>query len=104
MGCVAVYVPFGAMGVGKFELAADNHVAEAVATVINRAAREHVQYVEFMHTADGGAAAKLGMQVGWDSHNDFAKMRETLLAGGLKEITAATARPWPTTTPAPEPN
>ena len=51
----------------KFELTADNHVAEAVATVINRAAREHVQYVEFMHTADGGAAAKLGMQLGWDS-------------------------------------
>ena len=76
----------------KFELAADNHVAEAVATVINRAAREHVQYVEFMHTADGSAAAKLGMQLGWDSTNDFAAMREKLLASGLKEIAAATSK------------
>ncbi len=86
----------------KFGLASHNHVAEAVATVINRAAREHVQYIEFMHTADGGAASKLGMQLGWDSNgdknngdrtnDDFAKMREKLLAGGLKEITAATSK------------
>jgi len=85
----------------KFGLASHNHVAEAVATVINRAAREHVQYIEFMHTADGGAAPKLGMQLGWDSNgdknedknnDDFAKMRDKLLSGGLKEITAATSK------------
>ena len=74
----------------KFGLTSHNHVAEAVATIINRAAREHVQYIEFMHTADGGAAAKLGMQLGWD--NDFAKTREKLLAGGLKEIAEATSK------------
>jgi adenosine deaminase len=74
----------------KFGLASHNHVAEAVATVTNRAAREHVQYIEFMHTADGGAAAQLGMRLGWDA--DFAIMREKLLAGGLKEITAATSK------------
>ncbi|MGZ5565365.1 MAG: adenosine deaminase family protein [Chthoniobacterales bacterium] len=74
----------------KFGLAAHNHIAEAVATVTNRAARENVQYVEFMHTADGGAAPKLGMQLGWDT--DFAKMRDKLLAGGLKEIAAATSK------------
>jgi len=74
----------------KFGLASHNHVAEAVATVINRAAREHVQYIEFMHTADGGAAPKLGMQLGWES--DLGKMREKLLAGGLKEIAAATSK------------
>jgi adenosine deaminase len=78
----------------KFGLTSHNHVAEAVATVINRAAREHVQYVEFMHTADGGAAPQLGMRLAWDSdsNHDFAKMREKLLAGGLKEITAATSK------------
>jgi adenosine deaminase len=76
----------------KFVLAADNHVAEAIATVINRAAREHVQYIEFMHTADGFAALKLGMKLGWDNNNDFAKMREQLLAGGLKEIADATSK------------
>ncbi len=74
----------------KFGLASHNHTAEAVSTVINRAAREHVQYVEFMHTADGGAAAQLGMRLEWDS--DLAKMRDKLLAGGLKEITAATSK------------
>src|SRR5579859_393097 len=74
----------------KFGLASHNHAAEGVATVINRAAREHVQYIEFMHTADGRAAAELGMRLGRDS--DFAKMREKLLAGGLKEIIAATSK------------
>jgi hypothetical protein len=73
----------------KFELAADRNVAQSVATLINRAAREHVQYIEFMHTADIDAASRLGMKLEWKS--DFAKMREELLAGGLKEITAATS-------------
>jgi adenosine deaminase len=74
----------------KFGLASQNHLAEGVATVINRASREHVQYVEFMTTADGGAASKLGIRLGGDT--DFAKMREKLLAGGLKEIAAATSK------------
>ena len=75
---------------GKFSLTAHNHVAESIATVIDRAARENVQYIEFMHTADGSASAKLGMNLGWDA--DFAKMRETLLGGGLKEILASTGQ------------
>ena len=72
----------------KFIPASSSHVAEDVSTVINRAAREHVQYIEFMHTADGMAAAGLGLKLGWES--DFGKMRDKLLAGGLKEIAAAT--------------
>src|ERR1700757_1472716 len=48
----------------KFLPAANNHVSESVASVINRAAREHVQYIEFMHTADGDAAPELGMKIG----------------------------------------
>jgi adenosine deaminase len=74
----------------KFIPTSNNHTAEAVASVTNRAAKEHVQYIEFMHTADGRAAAELGMRLGWDS--DFAKMREKLLAGGLKEIIIATSK------------
>ncbi len=74
----------------KYGLASHNHVADMVATVINRAAREHVQYVEFMNTADGGAALELGMKLGGDV--DFAKMRDQLLAGGMKEIVAATSQ------------
>jgi len=74
----------------KFALASHNHVAEAVSTVINRAAKEHVQYIEFMHTADGRAAAQLGLKLGWD--DNFANMREKLLSGGLKEVAAATSK------------
>jgi adenosine deaminase len=79
---------FGAFD--KFLLVAENHTAEAVASVANRAAKEHVQYIEFMHTADGNAAAELGMKLGWN--DDLARMRENLLAGGLKEITTATSK------------
>jgi len=57
----------------KFGLVSHGHVADAVASVINRAAREHVEYIEFMHTADGSAAAELGIKQGWDS--DLAKTR-----------------------------
>ena len=74
----------------KFLPAAENHTAEAVASVANRAAKEHVQYIEFMHTADGNAAAELGIKLGWN--DDFARMRENLLAGGLKEIVTATSK------------
>src|SRR5208282_3975995 len=34
---------------------------------------------------------KLGTQLGWDGNNDFSRMRDKFLAGGLKEITAATS-------------
>jgi adenosine deaminase len=74
----------------KFGLASHTHMAEGVATVINRAARERVQYIEFMHTADAGAAPELGMKVGWDA--DFAKLREKLLAAGLNDVAAATSK------------
>ena len=74
----------------KFILTSSNHAAEDIATSINRAGREHVQYIEFMHTADGMAAAQLGMKSGWEG--DLSKMREKLLAGGLKEIAAATSK------------
>ena len=74
----------------KFGLASHGHVAEGVATVINRAAREHVQYVEFMHTADGGAAPELGMKVGWDP--DFPRLREKMLAAGLRDVAANTSK------------
>jgi hypothetical protein len=74
----------------KFGLATHNHVAEAVASVINRAAKESVQYIEFMHTADGRAAAQLGMKLGWD--DDLGRTRENLLSNGLKEIVGATSK------------
>jgi adenosine deaminase len=74
----------------KFILATIPHTAEAIATVTNRAAKENVQYIEYMHTADGGAAPQLGAKIGWD--DDFGRMRENFLAGGLKELAAKTSK------------
>jgi adenosine deaminase len=68
----------------KFGMATHGHTAEAIASVINRAGREHLQYVEFMHGADDGAAIGLGMNAGWD--DDFGKLREKLLAARMKDI------------------
>ena len=47
----------------KFGLASHTHVAEAIAASTNRAGMDHLQYVEFMHTADAGAAAQLAGKV-----------------------------------------
>ena len=74
----------------KFGLASHTHVAEAIASATNRAGMDHLRYVEFMHTADGGAAANLASRVEWNP--DYAKMREALLAAGMKDVAAETAK------------
>jgi hypothetical protein len=74
----------------KFELAADTHTAEAIAAATNRAGLDHLQYVEFMHTADGGAAANLAAKVDWNP--DLAKLRQALLDKGLKEVATETSK------------
>ncbi|MHB8217640.1 MAG: adenosine deaminase family protein [Candidatus Sulfotelmatobacter sp.] len=74
----------------KFGLASHTHVAEAIAAATNRAGMDHLQYVEFMHTADGGAAAKLAAKVEWNP--DYAKMREALLAAGMKDVASETGK------------
>ncbi len=72
----------------KFLLASLNSVGDQLAEIAARAADDHLQYVELMTTADGNQAADLGAKLGWD--DDFASMREKLLAGGLKDVVAAT--------------
>ncbi len=74
----------------KFLLATQTHTAEAVAEATSRAAADHLQYLELMNTADGTQSAQLGLKTGWD--DDFAKMREHLLADGLGDIVAATSK------------
>ncbi len=74
----------------KFGLASHTHVAEAIAAATNRAGMDHLQYVEFMHTADGGAAANLAEKVDWNP--DLAKMRDALLSAGLKDLAAETSK------------
>ncbi len=74
----------------KFGLASHTHVAEAIAAATNRAGMDHLQYVEFMHTADGGAAAQLAGKVEWNP--DYAKLRDALLVAGMKDVAAETGK------------
>jgi adenosine deaminase len=74
----------------KFGLAGHTHTAEGIAAATNRAGMDHLQYVEFMHTADGGAAAQLAAKIEWTP--DYAKMRDALLGGGLKDVAAETSK------------
>src|ERR1700693_3575682 len=74
----------------KFGLASHTHVADAIAAATNRAGMDHLQYVEFMHTADAGAAARLAAKVEWTS--DFAKMRQALLNSGIKDVASETSK------------
>jgi adenosine deaminase len=67
----------------KFGPALDNHYGEAIADAMNQAARDHLQYLELMHTVDGLNSAGLGAKVGWDP--DFRALRDKLLSAGLKE-------------------
>jgi adenosine deaminase len=72
----------------RFLLAEINSVGDQLAEVASRAAADRLQYVELMHTADNMSSAQLGAKLGWD--DDFGKMRDRLLAGGLKDVVQAT--------------
>src|ERR1700751_630902 len=72
----------------KFELASLNSVGDQLAEVSARAAADHTTYLELMHTADELQVAELGAKLGWEE--DFGKMRDRLLSGGLKDVLAAT--------------
>jgi adenosine deaminase len=74
----------------KFRLALLTHVAEEIAADRNRAGMDHLQYVEFMHTADGGAVAKLAGKVEWNP--DYAKMRDALLSAGMRDVATETSK------------
>lgn len=74
----------------KFFPAMITRMGDAMAEAAARAAEDHLQYVELMHTADGNAAAQLGAKVGWD--DDFAKMREKLIAGGIADVVSGTRK------------
>jgi len=72
----------------KFSLASHNHTGDEIAEAAAQAAADHLQFLELMHTADGGQAAQLGAKTGWDER--FPELRDKLLSGGLKDIVAAT--------------
>jgi adenosine deaminase len=74
----------------KFGLASGTHTAEVIAASLNRAGMDNLQYVEFMHTADFGGAARTAGKVEWNP--DLAKMREALLSAGLKDVAVETSK------------
>jgi adenosine deaminase len=75
---------------GKFGAAGNGHTADMLAEVRSRAAADHVQYLELMFTPDNGAAAGLARKLGWN--DDFAKMRDQLLAGGMNDMFAEVSK------------
>jgi adenosine deaminase len=71
----------------KFIPASEGHVGDMLAEAAGRAAANHLQYLELMHTADRMQAAQLGAKLGWE--DDFGKQRDKLLASGLKDVITA---------------
>src|SRR4029077_6536917 len=75
---------------GRFGAATNQHTAEMLVEARSRAAEGHLLYMELMFNPDGGAAAHLGAQLGWN--DDLSKMREQLLSGGLPQIVTDASR------------
>jgi adenosine deaminase len=90
----------------RYAALARSHRGEWLDEVATRAADQNEQYLEVMETPDFSAAAKLGYSIPWPSTAvdpamnrtgdatgttpaDLAKLRDQLLAGGLREAAAA---------------
>ena len=88
-----------------------NHVGEWLDEVATRAAAQNEQYLEIMETPSFSAVAKLGYQIGWParpasarvtaeddltgtSPAELAKLRDQLLAGGLRDEVATDRREY----------
>jgi adenosine deaminase len=68
---------------GRFN-STERRTGDGLAEVQQRAVRGGVRYLELMLTPDGRAARDLGTAAGWT--NDFGRMRDTLLALGLRDV------------------
>jgi adenosine deaminase len=73
-----------------------SHMGEWLDEAVARAAAQNEQYLEPMTTPPFGHAATLGRQIGWPSdaskdvtHEQLAKLRDALLAAGLRDEVAA---------------
>lgn len=92
----------------RFSALGHNHIGEWLDEVATRSAAQNEQYLEVMHTPDFLAAATLGYSIPWPStpvqdagrtgdatgtgRADLARLREKLLAGGIREMAAAGRR------------
>jgi adenosine deaminase len=72
---------------GLFNAALSGRYGDMLAELARRNADGNVQYLELMFSPDDGAAIGIGAKVGWN--DNFATMREKMLAGGLRDTTAA---------------
>jgi adenosine deaminase len=63
--------------------APDHRIGDMLAEVVSRAAAQNLSYMELMFGPDRGRAIGLGRRVGF--HTDFGRMRERLLAAGLRD-------------------
>ena len=72
----------------KFSAGQSRRGGDMLAEAAERAAEENTDYLELMASPGMDAARKLGASLGWD--DDFARMRQKLLAAGMAEIVAAT--------------
>lgn len=70
----------------KFDSLSTRHLGEWVNELATRAAAQNEQYLELMHTPDFGHTIGLAKAVGWNG--DFAKLRDELLARGLRNDVA----------------
>lgn len=68
---------------GRFN-STERRTGDGLAEVQQRAVRGGVRYLELMLTPDGRAARDLGAAAGWTA--DFGRMRDTLLALGLRDV------------------
>jgi adenosine deaminase len=90
----------------RYAVLSRSHRGEWLDEVATRAAAQNEQYLEVMDTPDFSAAAKLGYSIPWPStpvdpamnrsgdatgttRADLAKLRDELLAGGLRDIAEA---------------
>jgi hypothetical protein len=72
---------------GRFGLVSRGHTGEMLAEAMRRAGDQNESYLELTIGLDRGGAGALGIKLGWQ--DDFAAMRDKLLAGGLRDTLAA---------------
>ncbi|HEU0078343.1 MAG TPA: hypothetical protein VFQ76_11875, partial [Longimicrobiaceae bacterium] len=81
---------------GKFGAAGQGRTGDMLAEATSRAAHGRVSYLELMLTPDGGGVAALGAQAGWregeSEEAQFRRLRQSLLAAGLRDTLAAASR------------
>lgn len=73
----------------RFGLAAKAHLGDMLAEASNRAAAEHVSYLELMITADKGLSAEIGKKTGW---HDPETTRQKLIKAGIFQAVSTARR------------